>query len=284
MENLSKSKQVLGTIVEIKLPLHAEDLFNPCFKELERIEKTYSRFLEESELSKLNNSLGKEVSVSDEMFFLLEKAVGFNTSTKGNFDVTLKEDLDALGYDKNYSFKEKAKKQNTEKGILLKNGKVFLNQEIDFGGFGKGFALDKISELLDEQGVTHYYINAGGDIYAKSDLEDWLVLLEHPDNEQKSIGVISLNGKAIAASAPNKRKWGRHHHLLNARTRLPANEMKAVFVLAETGLQADAFATALFTAGFQEATDLTEKLPLEALLVSNQDKMFKTPGFKVKFF
>lgn len=227
------------------------------------------------------------------MIWLISKAIEFKEKTEGNFDITVKSILDDLGYDKEYSFKKKEQtnkktisqaKQEIE--VNKKDNKVKLNKEIDFGGFGKGFALDRVKELLEQNKINHYYINAGGDIFARSDKnqEPWIILLEHPNDSSRAIGKIELNKRSLAGSAPNRRRWGKYHHLINMKTREPATGVKAIFVIAKTGIEADTYSTALFTAGFEEGILLSRKLPVEVLIVSNTNKMYQSDGFGAEIF
>ncbi len=294
MEFSEARESLLGTAVEIKLPRKNSGLFSACFGEMKRIERAYSRFLPGSTLSRLNSELGEWHDASEEMLFLLEEAAGFNSRTEGNFDITLKSALDDLGYDSKYSFEPKTKPDRSiapgdsrnQIQIDKEKRRVLLNKEIDFGGFGKGHALDKVGALLESQGVSHYYINAGGDILAKRAPEapPWTTLLEHPDDPERAIGKMELDGRSIAGSAPNRRKWGNFHHLLNAKTGLPAEGAKAIFVLAKRGIEADAYATAIFTAGFRDGIALSQRLPVEILFVSSENKMYRSPGFPAELF
>ncbi|MEM4634230.1 MAG: FAD:protein FMN transferase, partial [Candidatus Anstonellaceae archaeon] len=291
MKLAARSEQHLGTVVEIKLPASHTSLFSQCFLEFARIEKKFSRFLPSSELSRANSNLGVWQEASEELLFLVRSAEDFRIKTNGAFDITIKQRLEELGYGP----KHKASQNIIQKmrslllpPIKIDNGskRILLNKEIDLGGLGKGYAIDKVAYLLESKGVSHYYINAGGDIYAKSKKGEpnWSILLEHPDDPERAIGKISINSMAIAASAANRRKWGRFHHLINPKTLLPAKNMKACFVLAKSAMEADAYATALFCAGFQEAIHLCNKLGLTALLISNDNKMYQTPGFSAEFF
>ncbi len=297
MKLATTSEEVLGSVVEIKLPEHHSDFFQLCFGEMRRIENEYSRFLNDSALSRMNKNLGIWHDTSKEMIWLLEQATMFYEKTEHNFDITLKSVLDQIGYDGEYSFSEKTASAQAQMEDVLGLGveidrkamKARLVKQIDFGGFGKGFALDRVASMLERNHVDHYYLNAGGDIYAKSaDGEmPWAVLLEHPDDATMAIGKIELNGGAIACSSSNRRRWGREmqfHHLINAKTKQPATGVKAIFVTAKRGLDADAYATALFTAGFDESIALSQQLPIEILTVSNQNKMYKSEGFEVEFF
>lgn len=297
MEIISKTEQLLGTAVEVKLPKQHSHLFPICFSEMKRIESAYSRFLPSSDLSSLNSNLGKWQEASGEFLHLLVRAEEFRQKTEGNFDIALKSALDALGYDEDYSFKPKKSAQSIQAALrwLLpaiqidaKRRRVLLNREIDFGGFGKGYALDCVKALLESNGAFHYYINAGGDIFARkgtdSDCAPWEILLEHPDDPTRAVGKITLDNQSIAGSAPNRRKWGESHHLLNARTKKPVQGVKAIFVLSGTGIEADAYATALFTAGFEEGIALSAYLPVEMLFISGKGKMYQSKGFKAEIF
>jgi len=308
MNFLSREGEYLGSHFEIKLPEEHVSLCDECFAELKRIEQEYSRFLDMSELSKVNSKLGVWHNVSPEFVSLVKKALEFNKLTNGNFDITLKLSLDSLGYDKNYSFSVKSEDKKYKKNLIsrihnkirdtLKNSltnpvildekhnKILLRKEIELGGFGKGYCLDQLSKILESKGVKNYYINGGGDIYAKKEDKDdsWTILLEHPDDPERAIGQINLNGMAIAGSAPNRRRWGKYHHLLNSKTKLPQDSVKCIFVLAKTGIEADAHATSLFTAGFEEGIELANKLSIDILIVSREDKMYVSPGFKVELF
>lgn len=293
----AKARQVLGTGVEIKLPSRHSSLFPVCFSELSRIENAYSRFLPDSELSKLNARLGIWQDAGEELLSLVEKAEEFRAETDGHFDITLKSRLDELGYDSQYSFKPKKERMEIA-GALRRllpavkidraKGRILLNRQIEFGGLGKGYALDCVAGLLDKKGVKHYCINAGGDIFARKGEGEasWGILLEHPDDPGRAIGKIELDGKSIAGSAPNRRKWGNgeFHHLINAKTGKPAQEVKCIFVTAKTGIGADAYATALFTAGFERGIELSHELPVEILMVSQKNKMYESKGFGAELF
>ncbi|HII16397.1 TPA: FAD:protein FMN transferase [Candidatus Woesearchaeota archaeon] len=294
---MQETFEALGTEIKIKLPSAKKEALAACHTEIERIEKAYSRFRDGSELSRANARLNRWQPISTEFLFLLEKALALNRETNGAFDVTIKNDLERLGYDASYSFTPKVEKK---KHLLKKamerftlpiridsaKSQVYLKKQVDFGGFGKGFALDRVAGLLESKGVRHYYLNAGGDILAKKGegLKPWIIILEHPVDASRAIGTIQLDGKAITCSSPNRRRWGKHHHLLNAKTRLPANELKCSFVLAGKGIDADAYATALCTSTFVESIALSKRLPIEALLVSIEGKMYKSEGFKASLF
>ena len=122
----SKSWEILGSLIEVKVPDTFSFVFDSCFSELDRIDKKYSRFRDDSLLSKINQNLGKYVEVDDEFIFLLDRSLEFWYKTEGNFDISLKSALDNIGYDKDYSFKEKElvdRPQDLGKSISINNPK-----------------------------------------------------------------------------------------------------------------------------------------------------------------
>lgn len=292
MELTRQREEVLGSFADLQVPAGHAHALPACFEELRRIEARFSRFQEDSELSRLNRSLGKWQDVSGEMTALLEHAAVLYQETEGCFDIGVKSGLDRLGYDKSYSFKPQPKTTpSPAKPVAAPHppflvdrlsGQARLEKQIDFGGLGKGYALDRIASLLEAHGCPHYLINAGGDLLGKQEpgQEPWKILLENPDDPARALGTLELDGKSLAGSAPNRRTWGNGlHHLINAKTGTPAQGTKAVFVLADTGLQADAYATAIFTAGFEGGIALSKRLPCELLSISSENKMFQSPGF-----
>lgn len=297
MEFISEKKEILGSLVEIFLPQKNKKLFEICFDELNRIQKKFSRFDENSDLNKLNRNLNTWQQIDKEFLDLIKKSLEIQQNTNRYFDITLKNTLENLGYDKNYSFKEKnisklIKIKNELKFYILnpikineKTSKIYLRKEIEFGGIGKGYAIDRVYNILTQNNVENFLINAGGDIRCKSNgKKQWITLLQHPDNLNNVIGKININNKSLAGSAPSYRKWNANHHLINPKTNLPQNEVKSIFVLADTGLDADTYATALFASGFENAIKLSKKLKLEILVISSENKIYKSNNFNVKLY
>ncbi|MFT4312595.1 MAG: FAD:protein FMN transferase [Candidatus Woesearchaeota archaeon] len=282
---LTRKQTHLATVFVIKLPEQHENLFAQCFLLLEEFEKTYSRFLPTSLLSKVNKQLNTWQTVDEQTFSLFEKGVDYYTKTEGEFTLTLKTQLEQLGYDPEYSFTKKNTvpfSQHDEPILLNKQTlQVYLKQEVEFGGFGKGFAVDMLAKFLDQHHVESYFISGGGDIRVKG---QWPILLEHPLDATKALGKVTLDNGAIASSSSNRRKWSKAHHLLNAKTGLPQNELLAIFVLANTASDADAYATALFGAGLHKAIELSKKLSLAVYIITSDKKVYKSDTFIGKFF
>ncbi len=262
-----------------------------AFEEAERIEKSYSRFLEGNELADLNARVGKWTTVSEELFNLIAFGVRLGERTRGAFDLTVKSILEGWGYDASYSLKE---------GTPGRTGGVELGEDfsvramatIELGGLGKGYAIDRMLSFLRE--FPNVSINAGGDLIVRGVDEDekpWRIVLEHPTDTTQGIGYVDTTGLALAASSPSRRAWRNRHHLVDPRKVEPAMNMLAVYTQSSSALLSDSYATALFVLGFEEAKSLLQGngglrplLPVEALLVSPEGKAYRSGGFQGVLF
>jgi len=89
-------------------------------------------------------------------------------------------------------------------------------------------------------------VDAGSDM-RHSGPDGLQVALEHPYDSGQAIGVVRLQGRALCASATNRRAWGGGlHHVLDASTGMPVQAVAATWVLARDAMTADGLATALF--------------------------------------
>lgn len=160
-------------------------------------------------------------------------------------------------------------------------------QQLDLGGIGKGYAADRAAEILKSYGIEHALIDTGGDIVAvgsRDDGQPWRLAIRHP-RSSGIMAVIGVRDLAVATSGDYERYFEvdgtRYNHIIDPRTGWPASELMSVTVLAPTGVQADALATAVFVLGVEKGTQLVESLPdVEALLVSVEGTTYVTSGLE----
>lgn len=252
-----------------------------AFEECERIEQTFSRFLPESKLSHVNRHLKEWQTVSDEFFSLLSFCEEIKKMTHGAFDCTVKSILDGWGYNANYTLTE-GEQGNIGVIEFGEKNRIFLHAPIDFGGIGKGYALDKVLPFFDD--FSNILLNAGGDIYARGagkTGEGWKIFFEHPQNAQKAIGEVIVDDFFLAASSPLQRKWRNRHHLVSPKHVSPAEKSAICFTQAKKGILADAFSTGLFVLGVDNIITIPKTLPVEFfLLEKNGKKMIRSSGFR----
>lgn len=204
---------------------------------LSYVEKEWSRFHEHNELAKLNQlSKGGMIQLSVPLYDVLKKANDYFTRTGGLFSPYLKRQMEENGYTKSFPFTFSPSKRIEEKTIeaqpfiFLKDKIVLKNtiEEVDLGGFAKGYVVERIATWLKNFGkATFGLVDGGGDIRVWSDGEkEWTIGLAHPILEGKEIGAIRMKNGAVATSNRLYRSWTdgykRKHHILNGISGEPA--------------------------------------------------------------
>jgi thiamine biosynthesis lipoprotein len=296
----------MGTVMTHKAyGAHAEECLTAVRAEVDRLERIFSRFLPESEISRINRSAGiQSENVSQDTFEVLSKAFKFSSVCRGCFDVSIGPLVSLWSMSKNTSTPpdESSIRQllplvNFRDFVLdlpqRKAGLKKVGQSVDLGGIGKGFAGDRILELYQEYGITSAYSNFGGNVVtlgAKPDGSPWHIGIQHPRQENKIIGSVAVVNQTVVTSGDYQRYFTdsqgkRHHHILDPKTGYPSDSgLISVSIVADKSLAADALSTSLFVAGMQKGLEFLEGLPqTQAILVDSDLQVYITPGLRGRF-
>lgn len=205
---------------------------------LDEIDRTFSRFRPDSELVELERGAGRPQHASRLFVELLNLACHAAASTGGWFDPTIRAALEAAGYDRSIEQVEAsgpgAALPTSPAGRWREiryhlDGCVVLLPEgtgLDFGGIGKGFAVDSALRALAGIGCG-VLVNAGGDIGIAGPPPEggWLCEIA-PDTDSAPETIVRLERGALATSGLGRRQWSRDgerlHHLIDPRTGRPA--------------------------------------------------------------
>ncbi len=301
-----KTHHAMGTIMTHKaFGLHSEDALDAICREVMRLEELLSRFLPDSDISRINESAGiKSEKINLDTFDVLSKAVDFSRSFPGCFDVTI-EPLVNLWKISNETFiqpdrssiKQILPMVNYQDLLLdpweMTAGLKNIGQSVDLGGIGKGFAGDKIVEVLRKFDITSAYSNLGGNVVtlgAKPDGSPWQVGIQHPRQENSIIGSVSVVDQTVVTSGDYQRcfidsQGKRHHHILDPRTGYPAESgLISVSIVSEKSLAADALSTMVFVAGMEKGLENLKKFPqTEAIFVDAGLQVYVTQGLGKRF-
>jgi thiamine biosynthesis lipoprotein len=200
----------------------------------ERLERRFSRFRTESELSGVNASAGTEVGVSgafaDLVAFALEQAV----ASDGLFDPTVLGAVEAAGYDRDFdevlAGARGALRPPVPCGrwreVRLRDRRLRLPPGVglDLGGVAKGWSVDVAATSTLAAGLPWAVVNAGGDLRVVGDAPAIDVGVEDPGGGTDEIARLSVHEGAIATSSTARRAWGPGlHHLIDPRTGAPAD-------------------------------------------------------------
>ena len=242
----------MATVYEIFIyhddPQYARRASVEVFSEIDRLERLFSRFIENSEISKINSLNTMESTVVEpDTFQCLQDCSRLYQESKGLFDVCAgslinlwKENGDGQKPDPD-KIDELRKNSGMpwihleEDGYLVTvlNGSISL----DIGGYGKGYALDKVADILKEWGIHCYLIHGGTSSVvagaAPPRMDGW------PVNAFHSKEVISIKNMALGASGLQK-----GDHIIHPYTGRPTSKRLASWVFADSAAITDALSTA----------------------------------------
>jgi FAD:protein FMN transferase len=257
-------------------------------------ELQFSRFLPDSELSRFNRRETPTVAVSTEMMDLLTACLRLNQQTGGVFNPLVLESLEAAGY--NASFEKLApvaSRDATSVSVpsaldLLsldaerQEASLPLGLRLDFGGIGKGYAVDAAASMLAEAG--DFLVDAGGDIYAAGQAPNggpWRIDVADPATSDAQVDLVEISDQAIATSWTTRRRWqtagGWAHHLIDPRSGLPAGSgVIGSTVIASHAVEADVFAKCSLILGPEEGLSFLDQQGVQGLLVLTDGTLRKT--------
>jgi thiamine biosynthesis lipoprotein len=262
---------------------------------LHDFESRFSRFLPDSELSRFNRRETPCVRVSDEMLEVLKECVRLYRLTSGVFNPLVLVSLEAAGY--RDSFERLPPTTPVRPAVAVPPldcleidpeaglATLPLGLRLDFGGIGKGYAVDAASTLLVEAGG--YLIDAGGDIYIAGSAPDggpWRIDVIDPESPNSRIEAVALSDQAIATSWTTRRRWqtsaGWAHHLIDPRTGTPADSgVIASTVVTRRAVDADVFAKAALILGPNAGLAFLESQHAHGLLVLPDGSVRRTQGW-----
>ena len=265
--------------------------------EARRIELKFSRYRESSVISEINRNAGRTpVAVDEETDMLVESALDLAALTGGRFDPT----VGALR--RAWDFKSGRVPSQDEVSALLplvnsaavsrRDRTVFLRcagMEIDLGGVGKEYAVDRAAELLRAEGIRAAIVNFAGDIRtigSRGDGRPWKVgVLDPRDRGRCRFAVRTLADAGVATSGDYERGFTkdgvRYHHILDARTGWPARGVASATVIAASAFRAGQFATAAFLFGAEAGLALLEETPgVEGALITEAGTILPTTGMR----
>jgi FAD:protein FMN transferase len=198
-----------------------------------RDESRFTRFRDDSELSRVNRSAGQRTEVSEPFAEVLREALAGAAATDGLFDPTVLGALEAAGYDRDFSKLEQLREPRSLTpvpcgrwcDVEIVGNRVHLPRGVglDFGGFVKGWTADRAAEAAIAAGLRWGLVNAGGDLRIAGDAPQLEIGIEEPDHPDEIVSLVRMSEGALATSSVTQRRWGPElHHLIDPRTGLPA--------------------------------------------------------------
>ena len=288
----------MGTTYTIKVvdtELGEETLKVRVDDELQRLNQTFSTYIEDSELSMLNRAIsGVQIELSADLMAVLTMSRDLYQQSHGAFDVTVGPLVNLWGFGPAgpgngipgaASIRERLAKTGADKlelghGYVIKHAAV----EVDLSAIAKGFAVDRIAEILVINGAQRYLVEIGGELKAhgfNANGRDWVVGVETPDTEQRALQLtlpVANQGMATSGDYRNFFYHGgvQYSHTLDPRTGWPVtHNMASVTVLHDSAALADGYATAFSVLGLTETMQIADAQKLKVLAILRTDKGYE---------
>ena len=241
-----------------------------AFDEVRRLDQMISNYIPDSELSRVNDQAADHpVQVSQEFFNLISSCVDFSRRSEGSFDITVGPLMKVWGFYKGSGHLphraevraalDQVGYQNIEldpKTLTLKLKKRGVN--LDPGGVGKGLAVDRMVQILRDNGITSALVSGGGSsIYGigspPTDHRGWYVRIRDPKDENKTAAEVYLNNRSLSTSGNyEKFFWAEgklYSHIMDPRTGYPSEGMLSVSVVTPKTLDSEIWAKPYYILG-----------------------------------
>jgi thiamine biosynthesis lipoprotein len=256
---------------------------------VDQLEEQLSVYRETSEISRLNEmAFFTDVAVEARLFALLDLAARLHDETGGAYDITAGRLSRVWGFTRRQG-KIPAADELEMARECAGNQYVQLDRaaqsvrfarpglEINLGSIGKGYALDRAAELLEQQGVHDFLLHGGsssvlarGSHAADGEGAGWCVGVRNPLRPQLRLGQLRLGqsvegNRALATSGSGTQfflhEGQRYGHILDPRSGWPASGVLSVSTLAPTAAEADALSTAFYVLGPEAAAAYCQTHP-----------------------
>jgi thiamine biosynthesis lipoprotein len=279
-------RYAMGTMFDIAVyhpaRTQAERAIEAALTEIVRLDHVLSHYNADSDLSRLvRSSRGRIVTVDPALYDVLDKALEISRRSGGSFDVTIGplvriwEAAQASGRVPSAEAIAEAKRcVGYEKVQLVAPDRVQLDSNclsIDFGGIGKGYAVERALRILEGAGIAHAVINAGQSSIAAighpADRAGWPVMA---GADGSAVPEIELRDSSVSTSRQARVPLGGGERgyggIIDPARGRPVESSVMVVVRAESATEADALSTTLVLLSIEDGKRLLQGFPRASAL------------------
>lgn len=236
----------------------------------------YSRFSQDSIVSQIEKNGPGTYFFGTDGVAMLRIYKELHNISYSNLNPLIGQTISDLGYDAQYSLSPKQIIRQTPNFDtvlhIIDDEHIEVTQSvlIDLGALGKGYFVDKIVQILRQQGYNKFLVDGSGDFFHADSANGAIDIgLAHPNNENEVIGVYPLKNGALCGSGVNKRSWREYHHVINPKTNAPQKGVLATWVNAHNTALADGLASCLFFTEMQTKEEIDHS-PLGVYMAKNR--------------
>ncbi|WP_437854897.1 FAD:protein FMN transferase [Sorangium sp. So ce363] len=265
--------------------------------EIRRLEGLMTTWRPDSELSRVNAAAGKgAVEVSPESLAVIEKSLWISERSEGVFDVTFEAMHGLWKFDEDIDDNVPRKEDVERARALIDHRQIKIDRarrtvmlgkpgmRMSLGGIAKGYAVDAAARVLRVEGLTSFFVQAGGDLYIagkKPDGSPWRAGVRDPRGKDANdyFAMIEVEDHAFSTAGDYERSFikdgRRYHHIIDPRTGFPATGSRSVTIWAKDALTADAVDDAAFILGAEKGLALVESIEdCGAVIVDRNNKVW----------
>jgi thiamine biosynthesis lipoprotein len=224
----------MGTVANLVIVGGTDDMLDELVRTTEFLQSLWSRFIDDSDITRLNNAEGEPTVVNPLTAKLVAEMLAAWKLSEGEYDPTILPKLVAEGYSASRvnsanitRLPDSARWPVDPSGTTIVDNLVTLpvGVTLDPGGIGKGVAADILSTMALERGALGILAEIGGDVRIAGTPPDgahWRIGIEDPYVESRNIATVNLVDGAVATSSTLKRAWEKDgrtaNHLINVHT------------------------------------------------------------------
>jgi len=264
---------------------------------LRDLERRWSRFLPDSCVSRLNRAGGGAIRLDPDTLVLVETMQTAARLTAGRYDPTMLCEIVDAGYATSIDDRRRVSVRVDLPSIGLSVHDIALDRGtltahvppglgLDPGGIGKGLAGDLLVRELLDRGASGALVCIGGDLALAGEpphRHDWEIAIGDPFDDEADLCRIGVSGGGVATSSTRSRRWrgrsgsrssGRiRHHILDPATRqMATTDLASVTVVASSGWQAEALATAAILERSDSVAQLLASHAVDGLAVAGDGR------------
>jgi thiamine biosynthesis lipoprotein len=289
--------QTMGTTFSVRWVDTNEDriqmLRNQAGKVLATVNQQMSTYIPDSELSRFNKlPAGAEMEVSAALAQVVSEALSISDRSGGAFDVTGGPRVNLWGFGPNGRIEKAPTEQeiaDLQERIGYQKVEVLNNpirlrklgqQYVDLSAIAKGYGVDQLAAVMEQNGINNYLVEIGGELRAKGvkpDQSHWRIAIESPATIERSVGkIINVKDTGIATSGDYRNYFEqdgiRFSHTIDPSTGKPiTHKLASVTVLRPTCAEADALATTLMVLGEDKGYQFAKEQGIAAYFLVKAD-------------
>ena len=249
-----------------------------AFETLDCLEQELSRFIENSDLSRINHQpVGEPLRVGIAAFRCIEQGLKLRALTGRAFDCSAGALWKGAGHEGERSGMGYLKDAEHNNPLLL-DGEQFTvvrtheDVVVDLGGIAKGFAVEVLLRELAEWDIDHVLVHGGASTAKGAGAQDgnqgWEVSVSSPGRNSRVLKTLRLHNRAVGGSGLEKGP-----HIIDPRTGRPADKRQAAWAMADDAAAADAFSTAFMVMGEKEIRKVCKETGRGAILFDYKGEM-----------